>query len=106
MIFKKMAKFIKIIFFSALLAASNTNGNANTTDFNKWLNDFKIRAKNYGITESTIKITLDKSKYISKVIEYDRYQPEFYEDTLTYVKKRTSILKIKKGKLLYIKNNL
>jgi membrane-bound lytic murein transglycosylase B len=104
MIFKKMAKFIKIIFFSALLAASNTNVNANTTDFNKWLNDFKIRAKNYGITESTIKITLDKSKYIPKVIEYDRYQPEFYEDTLTYVKKRTSILKIKKGKLLYIKN--
>ena len=22
--------------------------------------------------------------------EYDRYQPEFYEDTFTYIKKRTS----------------
>ena len=43
-------------------------------------------------------------KFLPKVIEYDRYQPEFYEDTLTYIKKRTSKKKIKKGINLY-KNN-
>ena len=29
-------------------------------------------------------------RYLPKVIEYDRYQPEFYEDTKTYISKRTS----------------
>ena len=104
MIFKKMARFINIFFFTALLVASHANVNANTPDFNKWMNGFKIRAINYGITESTINKTLDKSRYLPKVIKYDRYQPEFYEDTLTYIKKRSSLLKIKKGKLLYKKN--
>ena len=82
MIFKKMARFINIFFFTALLVASHANVNANTPDFNKWMNGFKIRAINYGITESTINKTLDKSRYLPKVIKYDRYQPEFYEDTL------------------------
>ena len=26
-------------------------------------------------------------RFLPKVIEYDRYQPEFYEDTFTYIKK-------------------
>ena len=30
---------------------------------------------------------MNNAKFLSKVIEYDRYQPEFYEDTKTYVKK-------------------
>ena len=34
-------------------------------------------------------------KFLPKVIEYDRFQPEFYEDTKTYIGKRTS--KVKKG---------
>ena len=38
-----------------------------------------------------------------KVIEYDRYQPEFYEDTFTYIKKRSSKRKIKEGIKLYNK---
>ena len=25
--------------------------------------------------------------FLPKVIEYDNYQPEFYEDTFTYIKK-------------------
>ena len=42
--------------------------------------------------------------FLPKVIEYDRYQPEFYEDTKTYVSKRTSKDKVKKGKRIYKKN--
>ena len=29
--------------------------------------------------------------------KYDRFQPEFYEDTKTYISKRTSKQKVKKG---------
>ena len=30
---------------------------------------------------------MDNAKFLPKVAEYDRYQPEFYEDTFTYIKK-------------------
>ena len=39
--------------------------------------------------------------FLPKVIEYDRFQPEFYEDTRTYIKKRTSKKKVKDGLRLY-----
>ena len=42
-------------------------------------------------------------RFLPKVIEYDRYQPEFYEDTNTYINKRTNNKKVKKGLILYSK---
>ena len=46
---------------------------------------------------------MSSAKFLPKVIEYDRYQPEFYEDTLTYIQKRTSNNKVKQGIILYQK---
>ena len=46
---------------------------------------------------------MSEAKFLPKVIEYDRYQPEFYEDTFTYIKKRTSKKKLKDGIKLYKK---
>ena len=40
---------------------------------------------------------MNDAKFLSKVIEYDRYQPEFYEDTFTYIKKRANKDKVSKG---------
>ena len=45
---------------------------------------------------------MSNAKFLPKVIEYDRYQPEFYEDTFTYIKKRSN-KKNKKGLNLYKK---
>jgi membrane-bound lytic murein transglycosylase B len=42
---------------------------------------------------------------LENVIKYDRKQPEFYEDTITYVSKRANILRAKKAKKL-LKENL
>ena len=42
--------------------------------------------------------------FLPKVIEYDRYQPEFYEDTFTYIKKRSSKNKVKEGLKVYKKD--
>jgi membrane-bound lytic murein transglycosylase B len=39
--------------------------------------------------------------FLPKVIKYDRFQPEFYEDTKTYIDKRSSKQKIKQGTKLY-----
>jgi membrane-bound lytic murein transglycosylase B len=41
-------------------------------------------------------------RFLPKVIEYDRFQPEFYEDTKTYISKRSSNKKLKKGINFYI----
>ena len=35
--------------------------------------------------------------FLPNVIKYDRFQPEFYEDTKTYISKRTSKKKVEKG---------
>ena len=95
MITNKMAKFfIKLIFlinillFTVQLYASEHN-------FKIWVENFKRVAKKEGISETTINTTLNNIKFLPKVIEYDRYQPEFYEDTKTYVSKRTSKKKLK-----------
>ena len=44
-------------------------------------------------------------RFLPKVIEYDRYQPEFYEDTKTYISKRASKKKVKSGIDFYKKNS-
>ena len=43
-------------------------------------------------------------RFLPKVIEYDRYQPEFYEDTSTYIGKRTNNKKVNIGLKTYKKN--
>ena len=89
-----------VIFFNTSSALANSN------DFNLWLNKFKSFALSQGISHETINLSLNNAKFLPKVIEYDRYQPEFYEDTYTYINKRTSKNKIKQGLKLYNENNL
>ena len=49
-------------------------------------------------------MVLSNVRFLPKVIEYDRFQPEFYEDTKTYVSKRSSDKKVEKGIKFYSKN--
>jgi len=44
------------------------------------------------------------TKFLPNVIKYDRFQPEFYEDTKTYISKRTSSKKVLKGVNFYKEN--
>ena len=74
--------------------------------FNNWLNEFKLLAVNSGISKSTVNLVMNDAKFLSKVIEYDRYQPEFYEDTFTYINKRASKDKVSKGLSLYKKQHV
>jgi len=97
-------KIIKIIFCIILISLNNINS-IFAEDFNSWVISFKDYAMKKGISKKTLDITMSKVKFLPKVIEYDRYQPEFYEDTKTYISKRTSNEKLKKGKNLFIKNS-
>ena len=93
---------IKIIFVSFLFFLPVHSEESN--EFDVWLNSFKIVAKKEGISNETINNYLVNAQFLPKVIEYDRWQPEFYEDTDTYVKKRANNEKVTKGKLFYYAN--
>ena len=97
-------KQISIFFFIFLFNISNVLGDEKS-DFLRWKNEFKILAIKNNISEKTFDTVMSSVKFLPKVIEYDRYQPEFYEDTKTYISKRTSKKKVLKG-LKFYKNNL
>ena len=97
-------KKIKLIFLLFLVLIINFSQVKSEEKFDYWVTEFKIRAINEGISEKTVNLVMNNAIFLPKVIEYDRYQPEFYEDTKTYVSKRTSKDRVKKGKKLY-KNN-
>ncbi len=93
----KIIKYFIIIFFTI------THGtlNANEKEFNEWLVNFKVYALEKKISEKTFNLAMSDVVFLPKVIKYDRFQPEFYEDTKTYISKRTSKQKVSTGVKLY-----
>ena len=97
----KIIKFfllIYILFIQSVVLADN--------NFNEWVLDFKKKAQSEGISSKTVNSIMDKAVFLPKVIQYDRYQPEFYEDTKTYISKRVNKIKINKALSLYQDKNL
>ena len=103
MIFKKMLKYLYRIHFLIFLLLAPSTTLANKHDFQNWLTNFKTEAINSGISPDVVNEIMSEAKFLPNVIKYDRYQPEFYEDTFTYIKKRTNKNKVKKGMTLYKK---
>ena len=69
-------------------------------DFNQWLISYKEYAASKGISKKTINIAFKNVIFLEQVIKYDRKQPEFFEDTITYVSKRANITRVKNAKKL------
>jgi len=97
-------KKIRLITFTLIFLTVGSLQVSSDENFNIWLNKFKMKAIQEGISKKTVNSVMDKAIFLPKVIEYDRYQPEFYEDTKTYVSKRTSKDRVKKGIKIYKKN--
>ncbi len=72
--------------------------------FNSWLTNYKEYAIEEGVSEKTVNLAFKNVKFIEKVIKYDRKQPEFFEDTNTYVSKRANLSRLKISKQ-FLKNN-
>ncbi len=96
---KIIRTFLLIILFSYQIAYAD-----NTIEFENWKKQFKSEALSNEISEKTIDLVMANIRFLPKVIEYDRFQPEFYEDTKTYISKRSSDKKVKKGIKFYSKN--
>jgi len=97
---------MKIIryFIVLFLLLTNVVSGANAKSFNEWLKNFKIYALRNDISELTFDMAMSDVIFLPKVIKYDRFQPEFYEDTKTYISKRSSDNKVKQGTKLYRSN--
>ena len=90
--------FIFFILYIGISAQSDEQS------FSSWLIDFKKLALKNGISNTTFNTAMQNVKFLPKVIEYDRFQPEFYESTYIYISKRTSNKKVLKGIKLYKEN--
>ena len=97
----KKISFFLILIFNILYTTAYTQEN-----FQIWLNEFKLVAIKNGVSQKTVNSVMNDAKFLSKVIEYYRYQPEFYEDTFTYISKRANKVKVSKGLYLYNKQQL
>jgi membrane-bound lytic murein transglycosylase B len=103
MLFKKMVKILINIYILLALSFTSSSGFASNPDFKEWVKNFKYTAINSGISKKVVDDVMSGATFLPQVIKYDRFQPEFYEDTRTYINKRTNKKKIKKGLALYKK---
>ena len=93
-------KLVSILILILTLFIHNSYAD-NNLEFENWKKTFKAVALKNNISENTFNLVMSDVKFLPKVIEYDRYQPEFYEDTKTYISKRSSDKKVKKGVIFY-----
>ena len=96
-------KIIRNFIIIFLLFVDNSLS-ADNYSFKEWLNNFRAYALKNNISETTFDLAMSDVIFLPKVIKYDRFQPEFYEDTKTYISKRSSNQKVKKGTALYKSN--
>ena len=75
-------------------------------NFETWLSAYKESALKKGVSQKTIDTAFKNTKFLEQVIKYDRKQPEFFEDTKTYVEKRANISRVKTARKLLGKNRL
>ena len=93
----KIIRYFIILF----LLQTKVTLSANDVSFNEWLKNFEVYALKNNISKLTFDMAMSDVVFLPKVIKYDRFQPEFYEDTKTYISKRTSNNKVQQGAKLY-----
>ena len=94
---------IKILFI-LFLSFYTMSAKSSEISFANWLIEFKKYALKNDISKKTFEETMSNVIFLPKVIKYDRFQPEFYEDTKTYIGKRSSKQKVETGVSLYEDN--
>ena len=97
-------KIISLLFLFELLMLNSVLATTSNDDFETWLFSYKKFALKKGISKKTIDIVFKDARFLKKVIQYDRKQPEFLEDTITYVNKRATIKRAKTAIKLLNKN--
>ena len=102
-----MLSFYKSLFFLliVLILSINPIDSYSEETFDSWLASYKKFALSKGISKNTIDIVFSNVIYLEQVIVYDRKQPEFFEDTITYVSKRANQARTIQAKKLLDENS-
>ena len=100
-----MAKFFIKLFFLINFLILSTQIHATEHNFDNWLENFKKVAISEGVSENTVNDTLKNIKFLPKVIEYDRYQPNFMR-ILAPILAKEQIKKVKKVDVILSRKKL
>ncbi len=73
-------------------------------DFSQWIEQFKLEARSFGISQATLDAALAEARPLEKVLELDQRQPEFVSTFLNYLDKRVSPLRIEQGQAMLIEH--
>ena len=104
-----MFNFLRFLFLSLIVPIvihTSTYAESSSNEFDKWLISYKKFALKKGISQDTLNIAFKNVKFLDQVIRYDRKQPEFFEDTITYVNKRANSVRAKTANILLKKNKI
>ena len=99
-------KFILLLLLFNAIIINSVFAENSTSNFETWLSSYKKLALKKGISQETINVAFKNVEYLEQVIKYDRKQPEFFEDTETYVKKRANESRANIAKKLLTKNKI
>ncbi|WP_018918597.1 lytic murein transglycosylase [Vreelandella zhanjiangensis] len=73
-------------------------------NFEQWLNEFRRFAATQGISEATLATALNGVRYRDRVIELDRYQPEFVRPIWEYLDSAASDTRVNTGRERFEEN--
>jgi membrane-bound lytic murein transglycosylase B len=78
-------------------AQAATDDAAVSPDFARWVADFRVTARAAGIGEETLRIAFDDVRYLPRVVERDRAQPEFTRTVWDYLDRAVSPQRVAQG---------
>ena len=106
----KLSSFYRLkcgcIFLKVLLLYSWMSAQAAADDyqFNECISRIGSQARTEGISDKTVQQVLSKAKYIPRIIELDRRQPEFTQTFANYFSTRINDERIQRGRELLAKH--
>ena len=80
----------KFLYFCTFFTIINFSLTAAQENFDSWLTLYKSYVLKKGVSQATVDNFFKNARYLEQVLVYDRKQPEFFEDTNTYVGKRAT----------------
>lgn len=98
-----LAGFVTLFTASHIASADDITADEKA-DFEKWLQDVRIEAKDKGISNETITLALSDVKLLKRVIKRDNNQPEVKQTYAQYLKARVSDWRIETGRTMLLEN--
>ncbi|MBX3628462.1 MAG: lytic murein transglycosylase [Nitrosomonas sp.] len=88
------------LIFLICVFAVNPPASATAQSFSQCVAELQLQARQQGISDRTVNQVLGKVKYLARVIELDRRQPEFTQTFAGYFNTRVTDERIRKGRSL------